>query len=164
MNQSPTPHSLSVCFSSQSCQPFAILWTVAGLAPLSMEFTTGMGSHSLLQGIFQTQRSNPGLWHFRQILYHLSHQGRLTSCSWMRFVSISFCHSSKISFKQWLTLCKWHLFSSFRSLLGRNSVQLKPIEYLHLTHCLTDLTVKCFEKSLIRNDKRHLSDPSMHCV
>ena len=35
---------------------------------------------------------------------------------------------------------------------------------LHLTHCLTDLTVKCFEKSLIRNDKRHLSDPSMHCV
>ena len=29
--------------------------------------------HSLLQGIFQTQGSNPGLLHCRQILYHLSH-------------------------------------------------------------------------------------------
>ena len=32
-------------------------------------------SHSLLQGIFLTQGSNPGLLHCRQILYHLSHQG-----------------------------------------------------------------------------------------
>ena len=35
----------------------------------------GVGGHSLLQGIFPTQGSNPGLPHFRQILYHLSHQG-----------------------------------------------------------------------------------------
>ena len=34
-----------------------------------------MGSHSLLQGIFPTQGSNPGLLHCRQILYSLSHQG-----------------------------------------------------------------------------------------
>ena len=34
-----------------------------------------MGSHSLLQEIFPTQGSNPGLLHFRQILSHLSHQG-----------------------------------------------------------------------------------------
>ena len=34
-----------------------------------------MGCHSLLQGIFPTQGSNLGLLHFRQILYHLSHQG-----------------------------------------------------------------------------------------
>ena len=34
-----------------------------------------MGSHYLLQGIFQTQGLNPGLLHCRQILYHLSHQG-----------------------------------------------------------------------------------------
>ena len=31
---------------------------------------TGVGSHSLLQGIFLTQGSNPGLLHCRQILYH----------------------------------------------------------------------------------------------
>ena len=36
---------------------------------------TGVGGHSLLQGIFLTQESNPGLLHCRQILYHLSHQG-----------------------------------------------------------------------------------------
>ena len=37
---------------------------------------TGAGSHSLLQEIFLTQGSNPGLLHCRQILYRLSHQGR----------------------------------------------------------------------------------------
>ena len=34
-----------------------------------------MGCHSLLQGIFPTQGSKPGLLHSRKILYHLSHQG-----------------------------------------------------------------------------------------
>ena len=34
-----------------------------------------MGSHFLLHGIFPIQRSNLGLLHCRQILYHLSHQG-----------------------------------------------------------------------------------------
>ena len=36
---------------------------------------TGVGSLSLLQGIFPTQGSNPGLPHCRRILYQLSHQG-----------------------------------------------------------------------------------------
>ena len=35
---------------------------------------TGVGSLSLLQGIFPTQGSNPGLPHCRQILYQLSHK------------------------------------------------------------------------------------------
>ena len=34
---------------------------------------TGVGSFSLLQGIFLTQGLNSSLWHCRQILYHLSH-------------------------------------------------------------------------------------------
>jgi len=33
----------------------------------------GVGSHSLLLGIFPTQGSNPGFLDCRQILYHLSH-------------------------------------------------------------------------------------------
>ena len=48
-------------------------------ASLSMEFSsenTGVGCHSLLRGIFPLQGSNPGFLHCRQILYHLSHQGR----------------------------------------------------------------------------------------
>ena len=46
----------------------------------SMEFSrqnTGVVSCSLLQGIFPTQRSNPGLPHYRLILYQLSYQGNL---------------------------------------------------------------------------------------
>ena len=35
---------------------------------------TGVGSHCLLQGIFPTQRLNPGLPHCRWILYQLSHK------------------------------------------------------------------------------------------
>ena len=36
---------------------------------------TGVGSLSLLQRIFPTQGSNPGLPHCKQILYQLSHKG-----------------------------------------------------------------------------------------
>ena len=36
-----------------------------------------MGGLSLLQGIFPTQGSNPGLPHCRRILYQLSHKGSL---------------------------------------------------------------------------------------
>ena len=38
---------------------------------------TGVGSLSLLQGIFPTQGSKPGLPHFRLILYQLSHREAL---------------------------------------------------------------------------------------
>ena len=40
---------------------------------------TGVGCHALLQGIFPTQGSKPGLPHRSQILSHLSHQGSLWS-------------------------------------------------------------------------------------
>ena len=35
---------------------------------------TGVRCHALIQGIFPTQGSNPGLPHCRRILYRLSHQ------------------------------------------------------------------------------------------
>ena len=38
---------------------------------------SGVGSLSLLQGVFLTQESNQGLLHCRQILYHLNHQRSL---------------------------------------------------------------------------------------
>ena len=43
---------------------------------------TGVGSLSLLQQIFLTQESNPGLLHCTWILYQLSHQGnpRMWEC------------------------------------------------------------------------------------
>ena len=39
---------------------------------------TGVGCHSLLQGIFPTQGLKPGLLHCRWMLYCLSHQRSLT--------------------------------------------------------------------------------------
>ena len=55
-----------------------ILWTVACQAFYPWNSPgkySGVGSHSLLQGIFPTQSQNPGLLHCRQILYDVSHQG-----------------------------------------------------------------------------------------
>ena len=46
---------------------------------------TGMDSCSLLQGIFPTQGLNPGLLHCRQILYHLSNQGKPGEISICRY-------------------------------------------------------------------------------
>ena len=43
----------------------------------SLGQNTGVGSLSLLQGIFPTQPQNPGLLHCRWILYQLSHKGSL---------------------------------------------------------------------------------------
>ena len=44
---------------------------------------TGVGSLSLLQGIFPTHGSNPGLLHWRQILYQLSHKGSPRILEWV---------------------------------------------------------------------------------
>ena len=50
---------------------------------------TGVGCHALLQEIFPTQGSNPGLLHCRRILYCLSHQG---SPHWaFKYLLKSFC-------------------------------------------------------------------------
>ena len=44
---------------------------------------TGVGSCSLLRGIFQTQGSNPGVLHCRWILYQLSHKGSPRILQWV---------------------------------------------------------------------------------
>ena len=46
---------------------------------------TGVGCHALLQGIFPTHRSNPGLPHCSQILYCLSHQGSPKILEWVAY-------------------------------------------------------------------------------
>ena len=52
------------------------LWAHGLCSPWnSLGQNTGVGSLSLLQGIFPTQESNPGLLHCRRILYQLSHTG-----------------------------------------------------------------------------------------
>ena len=46
---------------------------------------TGADSHSLLQRIFPTQGSNPGLLHWRWILYQLSHHGSPRILEWVAY-------------------------------------------------------------------------------
>ena len=46
---------------------------------------TGVGSLSLLQEIFPTQGSNPGLLHCRQILYQLRHKGSPRILEWVAY-------------------------------------------------------------------------------
>ena len=62
--------SLSCSVVSDSLRPRGLYspWNSPGQ-------NTGVGSFSLLQGIFPTQESNPGLPHCRRIFYQLSHKG-----------------------------------------------------------------------------------------
>ena len=46
---------------------------------------TGVDSLSLLQGIFPSQGSNPGLPHCRQTLYQLSHKGNPRILDWVAY-------------------------------------------------------------------------------
>ena len=68
--------TIGVCKSLSHVQLYTTPWTASRLL-CHWGFpgkNTGMGCHFLLQGIFLTQGSNPGLPHCRQILYHLRHQ------------------------------------------------------------------------------------------
>ena len=63
------------------------LWPARFLCPWnSPGKNTGVGSCSLLQGIFQTQGSDPGLQHCRWILYCLSQQGSPRILEWVAYL------------------------------------------------------------------------------
>ena len=49
----------------------------------------GVDCHALLQGIFPTQGSNPGLLHCWQILYQLSHKGSPGILEWVAYPFLS---------------------------------------------------------------------------
>ena len=60
--------------------------------------STGVGCHFLLQGIFLTRGSNLGLPYCSQMLYHLSHQGKIHTCIYSPFAGYgqdSLIHSKK---------------------------------------------------------------------
>ena len=51
------------------------MWYLVESEPPGQPRNTGVGSLSLLQGIFRTQEWKRALLHCRQVLYHLSYQG-----------------------------------------------------------------------------------------
>ena len=63
---------------------------------------TGVGSLSLLQGIFPTQGLNPGLLHHRQILYQLSHNESCLFDTLIMEVDNRYIHPSAPCFSQHL--------------------------------------------------------------
>ena len=79
----------SCCLVAKSCltlchphglQPTRIL------CPLDLPGkNTGVGCHALLQGIFPTQGSNPGLLHCRWILYQLNQMGSPRILEWVAY-------------------------------------------------------------------------------
>ena len=74
-----------VCvWKSLSCvQLFVTQITIQSMNSLGQN--TGVGSRSLLQGIFPTQGSNAGLPHCRRILYHLTHEGSPRIIEWIAY-------------------------------------------------------------------------------
>ena len=75
-----TPQSESHSVVSDSFRPYGLYspWNSLGQ-------NTGVGSCSLLQGIFPTQGLNPDLKHWRQILYQLSHKGSPGILQWVAY-------------------------------------------------------------------------------
>ena len=57
--------------------------------------STGVDCHFLLQGLFPTQGSNPGLPHCRQTLYRLSHQGSPLTVSKHALLIVIFIESER---------------------------------------------------------------------
>ena len=70
-------YSVSCSTMSDSLRPHGLQPTMLLCPQNSPGKNTGVDSHSILQGIFPTQGLNPGLLHYRQILYGLSYQGSL---------------------------------------------------------------------------------------
>jgi len=69
-----------MCLVTQSCltlcHPMGCSLLGSSVHGDSLGKNTGVGCHTLLQGIFPTEGSNPGIQHCRWILYCLSHQIR----------------------------------------------------------------------------------------
>ena len=79
-----------LCLDAQSCPTLCDPMDCSSLGSSvhgdSPGKNTGVGCHALLQGIFPTQGSNPGLLHCRQILlYCLSHQGSPRILEWVAY-------------------------------------------------------------------------------
>ena len=84
-------------------------WAVS---TIHCEQNTGVDSLSLLQGIFPTQRSSPGLPHCGLILYQLNRKGSLLNChlNMPRHVHFSFPNS----------FCEFLIDSDYCSLKCKN--------------------------------------------
>ena len=107
-------------FKSESCSVVSDSFWPRGLySPWNSPGQNTGVSHSLLQGIFPTQGSNPVLPHCRWVLYQLSHQGSPRILEWVAYPFSSRSSQPRnyqhVVFKttglEWRRLeCREHLF------------------------------------------------------
>ena len=100
---------------------------------------TWVSSLSLLQGVVPTQGLNPGLPHYRQILYQLSHQGNLRRLEW-----VAYPFSSRSSWPRNWTGVSWiagRLFTSWAIEEGSNASASSPELQAATPHLLWLLTM-----------------------
>ena len=100
-NKVLVPQSCQTLWEPMDCSPPGS--SVLGDSPGK---NTGVGCHFLLQGIFPTQTSNPGLLHYRQILYYLSHQGNPRSASELVIHTFSYL-------QEWPVFTGWNQMLQF---------------------------------------------------
>ena len=74
-------HVFKYVFAARLC----LVTQLCPTLPLHGGQHTGVGSPSLLQGIFPTQELNPSLPHCGRILYQLRHKGSLRILEWVAF-------------------------------------------------------------------------------
>ena len=125
------PHQLLVCVTcsvvSNSCNPTDCSPPGSSVHEDSPGKNIGVGCHFLLQEIFQTQGSNLGLLHCRQILYYLSHQGQLTFFSFNS--SESLMGQKRLGLKTTDSGAKWPGFKSKLFLPLMSSVTLRFLQH-----------------------------------
>ena len=112
-------------------QPTRLLhpWDFPGNSP-------GVDCHFLLQGIFPTQGSNPGLPYCRQRLYHLSHQGIPFHCN--KYIFVLFLNNLICVCKVTSVASPWELKESscFRATEFNIFIKINFTNYVFQILCL----------------------------
>ena len=86
---------------------------------------TGVGSHSLLQGIFLTQGPNPGLPNCRQMLHQLSHEVRGSAGTWIPCSVPMVSHGTM----------PWQVFYTEELMFGLDKYSLRQRLSIHIFRC-----------------------------
>ena len=151
-----------------------IPWTIARQAPWSPWDSPGkntrVGCHSLVQGIFPTQRLNPGLLHCRRILYHWSHQGSPRTPKEGLKTRSSKCPSLRPGSRSWQSIASATLHfpkeagASWTCRKGMKVPALGAGVSRHVQPSLTGHTPTIREMPAFLADQPGPDDPALDCL
>ena len=98
---------------------------------------TAVGCHSLLQGMFPTQGSNPALPHCRWILYQLNHQGSPRILEWVAYLISRWSSWSRNRTRVSCITCRF--FTSWvnrEDLTGKTNIKIKSVRWGKENRCI----------------------------